>query len=124
MVAKKTYTKVCKDCGVEFEGVRNSQYCPECKVARRKKTHKRYNRKRILRSNHEELKDEIRNKRYGILKTRINYDPRKDYFEHDDERYNGNLGDDYNDIYSRKHEDEDWYKYHLKLKELKGMLYE
>ena len=40
------YNKVCKDCGVEFVGARNSQYCPECKVLRRKETYKKVNRKR------------------------------------------------------------------------------
>lgn len=32
---KRTFPKICQSCGKEFEGARNSRYCPECARTRR-----------------------------------------------------------------------------------------
>lgn len=119
MARKKTFKKICKKCGVEFRGARNSQYCTSCRKIQDKNSKKREDRKRQLNTKHELLKDEEKEKYYERLKTRINYDPYKDYYPHSDEHYNENIGHRNTDIYTRKHDDESWYMYHEKIKELR-----
>ncbi len=123
MARKKVFWKTCTDCGKRFRAKsKRVRLCSTCRKEHKKASQKRANRKHRMNKTHQKLLDELKDKRYGYLQTRIHYNPNKDYFEHDDERYPGNLGDDYNDIYSRKNEDEDWSQYHYKLRNLKKNL--
>lgn len=116
----KDIRKICKKCGARFRAKsKRTVYCKSCKKILAKKSQKRANRKRELNSTHELLKDMEKERWYESLKTRINYDPYKDYYPHCDEHYNVNIGHRNTDIFTRKHDDENWYNYHEKIKDLR-----
>lgn len=122
-MARKKFRNVCKECGKRFRASsKRERFCPTCKKERNKANRKKAKRNQTYNREHQKLLDNYYDKCYATLETRINYNPNKDYFEHNDEAYNENIGDDYNDIYSRKCDDEDYTQYHYKLQKLKKNL--
>lgn len=121
---KRKFVKICKVCGVEFKGARNSQFCPDCANKRHKQ--------QVRKSNHNRIKNSIfEDTKYTVfwgenymrrLKTRINHNSAKEYMYYRDEAFDENIGDNKQDVYTRHESDEDYFQYHLKLNKLRDKM--